>query len=207
MRQAILRAVSKDDVERVMRALVTLACEGNVAAAKLVLQYAVGKPQSAAEPDRVDVDEWNVQKDTVVSGNALEATISGLPIPIASALATALAEVKGPMLGKMMDDAEAEREALKREDEEEIEWYRQKRAREAAAAGRPSPASANGHESEPLPSEACPSNTDRNGHTSAVPPSVARPSSAERNGHRPSSAAANGRAVEGSAPANARLRP
>jgi hypothetical protein len=46
MRQAILAAVSPEDVRDIMLALVAQAKEGNREAAKIVLQYTLGKPGS-----------------------------------------------------------------------------------------------------------------------------------------------------------------
>jgi hypothetical protein len=192
MRQAILRAVSEEDVERVMRTLVTLACEGNVAAAKLVLQYAVGKPQAAAEPDRVDVDEWDVHKDMVVSGDALDAAMSGMPAPLATVITTALAKAKGPKLAQMLDEADAEREALKREEQEEIEYYRQKRAREAQAV-QPSRAAGNGHAGESQPSGRHPSVAELNGRGPSCAERNGQARGSKPNGDRPSIAELNGR--------------
>jgi hypothetical protein len=40
-----------------------LALAGDVQAAKLVLAYAIGKPAAAADPDRLDVEEWNHFKE------------------------------------------------------------------------------------------------------------------------------------------------
>ena len=40
-----------------------LALAGDVQAAKLVLAYAIGRPAAAADPDRLDVEEWNRFKE------------------------------------------------------------------------------------------------------------------------------------------------
>jgi hypothetical protein len=38
------------------------AKEGDVAAAKLVLAYAIGKPTEAVNPDTVDLEEWRLHQ-------------------------------------------------------------------------------------------------------------------------------------------------
>lgn len=63
MRQAMLDAVSPQDVQDVIRQVVVKARLGDLTAAKLVLGYVVGKPVAAIEPDRVDIDEWQLHTE------------------------------------------------------------------------------------------------------------------------------------------------
>ena len=46
-----------------MLALSDQAMAGDKGAAKLILEYAVGKPQAAREPDRVEFEEWQIAKE------------------------------------------------------------------------------------------------------------------------------------------------
>jgi len=64
LRAAMVRIVSEDDVQAVMRKMLTLAAAGSIPAMRLVMQYVIGKPTSAPNPDRVDADEWNIHKET-----------------------------------------------------------------------------------------------------------------------------------------------
>jgi hypothetical protein len=63
LRQAALEAVTPDDVRAIMAQLTALARDGDVAAAKVVLSYAIGKPAEAPDPDRLDVEEWKGFKE------------------------------------------------------------------------------------------------------------------------------------------------
>jgi hypothetical protein len=58
MRQEFLKAVTSEDMAGIVRALIEKAKEGDVAAAKLVLQYTLGKPAGTVDPDRLDETEW-----------------------------------------------------------------------------------------------------------------------------------------------------
>jgi hypothetical protein len=161
MRQAILDCVSEADIQQVMRKLVELAACGNVAAAKLVLQYAVGKPQPAPEPDRVEIDEWNVQRDSSIDGDEFQAAADGYPAPMANFLAAGMAREKGPLVAQMIREQDAERAAEAREEAAELEMMRRARE-ERAKADRPSRAERNG----PFPFESDdnrPSSADGNG--------------------------------------------
>ncbi|MBY0525011.1 MAG: hypothetical protein K2R98_16520 [Gemmataceae bacterium] len=44
---------------------------GNVAAAKLLFAYCSGKPPETPDPDRLDVDEWNLVKESSVPGRQM----------------------------------------------------------------------------------------------------------------------------------------
>jgi hypothetical protein len=57
MRLRALDGVSGDDVEAILAKMVELAKAGDVAAARLVLQYTLGRPVASAHPDRLDRDE------------------------------------------------------------------------------------------------------------------------------------------------------
>jgi hypothetical protein len=54
LRRIILDNVTDEDLLAITLALKARAREGNVAAAKLLLAYAIGKPASAPDPDRLD---------------------------------------------------------------------------------------------------------------------------------------------------------
>src|SRR5436305_1991714 len=49
MRQEFLKAASKEDIAEIARAMIAKAKEGDVAAAKVVLQYTLGKPAAAVD--------------------------------------------------------------------------------------------------------------------------------------------------------------
>jgi hypothetical protein len=57
MRVRALDSVSGDDVEAILAKMVELAKGGDVPAARLVLQYTLGRPVPSAHPDRLDRDE------------------------------------------------------------------------------------------------------------------------------------------------------
>ena len=63
LRQALLNTVTPEDMQQIASKLVSLAKEGNLQATKLLLAYAIGKPQSAPSPDRMDADEWEVFRE------------------------------------------------------------------------------------------------------------------------------------------------
>jgi hypothetical protein len=57
LRLRALDRVSGDDIDEIIGKMVELAKAGDVAAARLVLHYTLGKPVASAHPDRIDSDE------------------------------------------------------------------------------------------------------------------------------------------------------
>ena len=64
LRQALLDAVTAEDMQAVARALIESARQGNVQAAKVLLGYTIGKPAPPPEPDLLDAQEWQGYKET-----------------------------------------------------------------------------------------------------------------------------------------------
>src|SRR5947208_839977 len=57
MRKLLLNTVPGERLANIVLALVEKAEKGDVAAAKLVLQYTVGKPAEAVDPDRIELED------------------------------------------------------------------------------------------------------------------------------------------------------
>src|SRR5262249_55055882 len=62
-RAAILQATTHDDIKAITKKLIEMAREGNLAAAKLLLAYTCGRPEQTPDPDRRDLEEWNLFKE------------------------------------------------------------------------------------------------------------------------------------------------
>jgi hypothetical protein len=63
LRSRFLEAVTEDDLHTVARKLVDMAKGGDLAAAKLLLAYAIGQPTDPVNPDRMDLDELALVKE------------------------------------------------------------------------------------------------------------------------------------------------
>ncbi len=64
LRQALVEAISPADLAAIARVMRDKALSGDVAAAKFVASYTVGKPTPAPDPDRLDAEEWKNFKET-----------------------------------------------------------------------------------------------------------------------------------------------
>jgi hypothetical protein len=79
LRQAALAAITPEDVRAILAKMAELALGGDVQAAKLVLAYAIGKPAPPADPDRLDVQEWQHFKETAPMVNEAENLLTPEP--------------------------------------------------------------------------------------------------------------------------------
>jgi hypothetical protein len=93
LRKAMLAAISGDDLQAIMVKLVELARAGDVPAAKLVLHYAVGKPTEAADPDRVDIDEFQLYQEATTGAEAMSQVMERMPVETACSLVRAVRPV------------------------------------------------------------------------------------------------------------------
>jgi hypothetical protein len=58
LRAALVQRVSEADMQYIAERLIVLAKSGDLAAAKLLFLYVLGKPAEAVNPDTLDVEEW-----------------------------------------------------------------------------------------------------------------------------------------------------
>ena len=64
LHSAFLQRATPQDMKAIADKLIEQAKAGNVVAAKLVLQYTIGKPAPAVQPDKLDAEEWEHTKTT-----------------------------------------------------------------------------------------------------------------------------------------------
>jgi len=61
LRSSLIDAVGEDGLADIVQGMVTAAKGGDVAAAKLLLSYLLGKPTDSMEPDYVEIHERQLQ--------------------------------------------------------------------------------------------------------------------------------------------------
>jgi hypothetical protein len=90
LRAAFLYEVSSEDIKEIAAVLKAQAKKGDVAAARLVLAYSLGKPARAVDQDRLDADEWEViRANTATMASKVRETVMGGPINVFSAMTMA----------------------------------------------------------------------------------------------------------------------
>jgi len=80
LRKALISAVTDDDIAAIAQKLLEQAKAGDVPSAKLLLSYTIGKPDTAVNPDTLDLHEWSLVQQSPVDLKQLQAAMSGLPV-------------------------------------------------------------------------------------------------------------------------------
>ena len=84
LRTALIRRMDEESIEKLADTLIEQAIEGDVPSARLVLQYVIGLPTQAIDPDDVDQLEWERERRQVVEPAELHAAAKGVPVAVAS---------------------------------------------------------------------------------------------------------------------------
>jgi hypothetical protein len=63
LRQAFLSVATEDRMRELGEAMYAAAVAGDWHAAGLFLRFVIGRPSDAVDPDRVDLDEWQLRRD------------------------------------------------------------------------------------------------------------------------------------------------
>src|SRR6516165_4633315 len=87
LRRALLSAVTPDEIAQVARKLFEQARDGDAASARLLYSYTVGKPSETVNPDKLDLDEWEMYRKMPVQDKDFAAVFNA---PLAEALCRVL---------------------------------------------------------------------------------------------------------------------
>jgi hypothetical protein len=90
LRAAFLKDLTRDDIKEIVATLKAQAKKGDVAAARLLLSYSLGKPDKAVDVDRLDADEWEVIRgNTTTLAHKVRETVMSPPISLFSEMTMA----------------------------------------------------------------------------------------------------------------------
>jgi hypothetical protein len=88
LRSALLQGVTEEDIHQLAVQLLEAAKKGDLAALKLLFLYTIGRPSEAVNPDTLDLEEWNIRKQSstpnlqevwnIADGMPLEAVLESL---------------------------------------------------------------------------------------------------------------------------------
>jgi hypothetical protein len=100
-RQAFADAITVEELGALARQLYLQALAGDLAAARLVLAYTIGKPAPAAEPDRLDVQELQLWQQSAVPADFVPSLVNQLP----PTLALPLLQLAWPLFARQYTDS------------------------------------------------------------------------------------------------------
>jgi hypothetical protein len=88
LRSALLQAVTEEDVHQLAVQLVEAAKKGDLAAIKLLFLYTIGRPSETVNPDKLDLEEWDIRQQSntpklqdvwdIVDGMPVEAVLESV---------------------------------------------------------------------------------------------------------------------------------
>jgi hypothetical protein len=112
LRRALLNAVTDQDIGDITQALLDKARQGDVAAAKLVFSYTLGKPGAVVDPDTLDQQELKNLAGNHVGMDEVQRVLGAFPIDMMLAMIHAmlphLEAAKARSLAEQLADQEAE---------------------------------------------------------------------------------------------------
>ncbi len=130
-RQEFMAAVTGEDIAVIVRALIDKAKAGDVAAARLVIQYTLGKPAETVDPDRLDEMEWE-QWQREQAGADSDAVWTAMHASTANAIARTIIPVMQKEhfaeLASQLQQREEDRREEDAEDEREAEPRAERKA-------------------------------------------------------------------------------
>jgi hypothetical protein len=80
IRKLLLNAVPGERLTKIVMAMVEKAEAGDVAAAKLVLQYTAGKPAETVNPDRIELDDHRIRVESSIPSGGWCPPFGELPV-------------------------------------------------------------------------------------------------------------------------------
>jgi hypothetical protein len=90
LRRAIANAVSEEDIAQIVLLFKRKALEGDLAAAKFIFSYAVGRPAPAVNPDTLDHEEFVQFERDIVPPERVQAAATGMTSNMASHLTSCM---------------------------------------------------------------------------------------------------------------------
>ncbi len=139
-RQEFMAAVTGEDIAVIVRALVEKAKAGDVAAARIVLQYTIGKPAMTVDPDRLDEMEWE-QWQREQASNDSDKVWTAMHASTANTIARTIVPVMQKEhfveLHRQLHEREEDRREEAAEDERDAARQEQRKARRAQRQTQP----------------------------------------------------------------------
>jgi len=80
LRTAMVNAVTPQDIQAITARLVQEARDGDKAATKILFQHAIGKPQPAVNPDRLDIEEMRTYLEASFPPEVILQMQQGVPL-------------------------------------------------------------------------------------------------------------------------------
>jgi hypothetical protein len=126
-RTAMIKRVTQEKFDQAVDTLTEMAIKGNAQAQKLFFTYIVGKAVQTVDPDRMDIDEWNVYRDAVPmkaeAATVMQAGDPQLQLDYLRLMRPIITEIMREEVFKMFNETPEQREAREEAEAKEAEEF------------------------------------------------------------------------------------
>ncbi len=122
LRAALFNKVTAQDIEELAQQLLDRAKSGDLAAMKVLFNYTIGRPTAPVDPDTLDVQEWQLHKESTTNSVEVANALHGVPLPVACEIASSALPAKAQEMANVVSRRLAEESAA-----EERERHKQAR--------------------------------------------------------------------------------
>lgn len=118
LRSTFMQAATAEHMQQLATTLINFAIAGDLAAARLVLNYTIGKPAAAVDPDRMDLTEWDLWKAMapmmaeLTKLHLLKKPDAELPLTLVRATKPIITQTYGNSVGHVVSLSPKEQEKL-----------------------------------------------------------------------------------------------
>jgi hypothetical protein len=105
--------MNAENMQKLVDKLYDDALNGDKAAARLLMQYSLGRPAPYVDPDTMDGHEWQINRQQVIPANEFEPCLAQMSVKLANILHPQMREVNEDKQGKQLLDG------FKRQEEEQ----------------------------------------------------------------------------------------
>jgi hypothetical protein len=123
----MIKRVTQEKFDQAVDTLTEMAIKGNAQAQKLFFTYIVGKAVQTVDPDRMDIDEWNVYRDAVPmkaeAATVMQAGDPQLQLDYLRLMRPIITEIMREEVFKMFNETPEQREAREDAEAKEAEEF------------------------------------------------------------------------------------
>jgi hypothetical protein len=141
LRAAFLNKITEHNLEELAQQLLDRAKSGDLAAMKVLFNYTIGRPPAPVNPDTLDVQEWQLHKESTTNSVDVGKVLSGVPLPLACDIASSALPAKATEMADYVSRTLMEEAAAERREQQRRERRKEKRRQHAAGVvpQRPGP--------------------------------------------------------------------
>ncbi len=131
LRAAFFNKITEQDIEELAQQLLDRAKSGDLAAMKVLFNYTIGRPTAPVNPDTLDVQEWQLHKESTTDSVEVANALRGVPLPVACEIASSALPAKAKEMADSVSQAIFAEAAAEERERQQRERRNEKRRQPA----------------------------------------------------------------------------